>query len=77
MIPASLCAGQQEDNNKMPTDNGEDAQEHILFQGLMDTTQYVINRDAFEASIVEVTAKGLLLFFDFILLLLLLLLRRS
>ena len=76
MIPASLCAGQQEDN-KMPTDNGEDAQEHILFQDLMDTTQYVINRDAFEASIVEVTAKGLLLFFDFILLLLLLLLRRS
>lgn len=51
--------------------------EHILFQGLMDTTQYVINRDAFEASIVEVTAKGLLLFFDFILLLLLLLLRQS
>ena len=51
--------------------------EHILFQGLIDTTQYVINRDTFEASIVEVTAKGLLLFFDFILLLLLLLLRQS
>ena len=75
MIPDSLCAGQQEDN-EMPTENVEDAQEHIFFQGLMDTTQYVINRDEFEASFVKVTAKGLLLFFDIILLLLLLLLRR-
>ena len=51
--------------------------EHIPFQALVDTTQYVIGRDAFEAIIVEVTAKGLLLFSDFIFLLLLLLLRRS
>ena len=43
----------------------------------MDTTQYLINRDAFEAIIVRVTAKELLLFSDFIFLLLLLLLRRS